>query len=283
MTDAGEDIPDSGTASDGGVVVGEALARARSAAGLAVEDVAQRLKFGARQIRLLEQGRLDGLPGGAFARGIVRNYARLLKLDPEPLLLRLTGPGMTPPVMEGAVPFRKPIPFSDSARRVNVSYALLSLAALGAVAAVVLGWPDDRDDGRLTFVAPAQVTAAAPQPAAEPQYVPLAAVGIPLAVVAPEAARIEPDAGAEPPPAPASAPHRITLRFTGASWVEVRDRDGRILASNLNPPGSTRVVEGTPPFSLVIGNAQQVTLLHGDRPVDLAPHVRLDVARLTLR
>jgi cytoskeleton protein RodZ len=285
MSEAREPAGAADPASDAGIVVGETLARARAAAGLTVEDVARQLKFGARQIQLLEQGRLEQLPGGAFVRGIVRNYARLLKLDPEPLLLRVSGSGLTPPVMEGAVPFRKPIPFSDSARRVNLGYALLSLAALGAVAAVVLGWPEHRGEGGLTFVAPGSVTAEAPAPqrAAEPENVPLAAVGTPLAVVAPDESAASRPAEAEPPQAPSPAPHRLTLRFTGASWVEVRDRDGRILTSQLNPPGSTRVIEGTPPFRLVIGNAQQVTLLYGDQPVDLAPHLRLDVARLTLQ
>src|SRR3954470_3181712 len=61
--------------------IGAELARAREEQGLALADVAQQLKFAARQLEALEKERFDLLPGGTFARGMVRNYARLLKLD----------------------------------------------------------------------------------------------------------------------------------------------------------------------------------------------------------
>jgi hypothetical protein len=32
----------------------------------------------------------------------------------------------------------------------------------------------------------------------------------------------------------------------------------------------------------VIGNASHVTVLHNDRPLDLAPYVKSDIARFTL-
>jgi len=67
------------------------------------------------------------------------------------------------------------------------------------------------------------------------------------------------------------------------AWVEVRDGDGRNLLSSLNPAGSERAVRGQPPFQVVIGNAPHVKLTYDGKPVDLAPHTRGDVARLTLR
>lgn len=250
---------------------GEVLQRARCAAGLSVEDVARQMKFGARQIESLEAGRYGELPGSTMARGMVRNYARLLKLDPEPLVQRMAGLVARPAAIDTAVPFRRPIPFSDSARHVNLGYALLSLAVLGLMLAVVLGWPGDpARDSKLTFIPAGQVAAVPP---VEPERVPVAAVGTPLALVAP----VQP----APAAATASAP-RISLRFERASWVEVRGGDGRVLTSGLNAAGTTRVVEGIAPFKLVIGNAEHVQLHYGERQVDLAQHVRLDVARLTL-
>jgi cytoskeleton protein RodZ len=41
-------------------------------------------------------------------------------------------------------------------------------------------------------------------------------------------------------------------------------------------------VDGNPPFALIIGNAHYVKLSYDDRPVDLAPHVKVEVARFTL-
>ena len=70
--------------------------------------------------------------------------------------------------------------------------------------------------------------------------------------------------------------------FTRESWVEVRDGQGRIIFSRLNPAGTAEAVSGLPPLRLVVGNASGVRLLYNDRPVDLAPHTQVDIARLTL-
>jgi len=43
-----------------------------------------------------------------------------------------------------------------------------------------------------------------------------------------------------------------------------------------------RVVRGKPPYQLVIGNASNVRVLYDDKLIDLAPHTRQDVARLTV-
>jgi cytoskeleton protein RodZ len=52
--------------------------------------------------------------------------------------------------------------------------------------------------------------------------------------------------------------------------------------SQLHEGGTQRTVVGVPPFSVVIGNAQHVRLSYDDRPVDLMPYVKVEVARFTL-
>jgi len=59
--------------------IGKALEQARLAQGLSIEDVADQLKFGARQIQALEEGRFGDLPGSTFARGMVRGGS--LRMD----------------------------------------------------------------------------------------------------------------------------------------------------------------------------------------------------------
>ena len=62
-----------------------------------------------------------------------------------------------------------------------------------------------------------------------------------------------------------------------------RYRPGRrLLTSRLNAGGTEQTIEGRPPFSLIIGNAQHVQLTYDDKPVDLAPYVKVEVARFTL-
>jgi cytoskeleton protein RodZ len=84
------------------------------------------------------------------------------------------------------------------------------------------------------------------------------------------------------PMQPAQGEQVVRMRFARESWVEIRDRNGRKIFSQLNPPGTEQVVSGLPPLSLVVGNANGVQLTHNEQPVDLGPHIKIDVARLTL-
>jgi cytoskeleton protein RodZ len=74
----------------------------------------------------------------------------------------------------------------------------------------------------------------------------------------------------------------ITITFRDFSWTEIRDRDGRLLLSGMNPGGTTQSLSGAPPFDIVIGNAADVRLTYKGRAVDLAPHTRQNVARFKL-
>ncbi len=274
------------------VGVGETLARARAALGFTVVDVALQLKFAPRQIEALEQERFDQLPPGMFSRGMVRAYARLLKLDPEPLVERIAGRVAAADNASAVVAAPRPIPITDSSRRGTLLYAGLSLAVLGVIAGVLVEWQRERmEAGRMKFVAAAQaplpaapaVPQAAPPPA-DQQVASLQPVA--PAVTAPAAAAPEEAAAAartEAGPRPrAGGKRRISMKFDRVSWVEIKDGGGKTLISQLNAAGTEQEVEGRPPFELIIGNAQHVRLSYDDRPIDLAPHVKVEVARFTL-
>ena len=264
---------------DAGEGVGGELARARSALGFTVADVAQQLKFAPRQIEALEQDRFDALPTGTFARGMVRSYARLLKLDPEPLVERIAARVATPDNAAVVAAARRPIPIADSARRTNLIYAGLSIALLAVIAGVIFEWQRERASAaKLTFVPAA---AKLPESAPAPELPQIAVAGLTAPNLAPMT-EIAPAPVPAPVPPPAEGLRRISLKFERAAWVEIRGRDGKALISQLNPGGSERTVEGRPPFSLIIGNAQYVRLSYDERPVELAPHVKVEVARFTL-
>ncbi|MGH8663688.1 MAG: helix-turn-helix domain-containing protein, partial [Burkholderiales bacterium] len=79
---------------------GAALATAREANGLSIAQVAEQMRISPRQVEAIEADRYGELPGAVFVRGFVRNYARVLKLDPVPLLHALE------PALGGDVPLR---------------------------------------------------------------------------------------------------------------------------------------------------------------------------------
>lgn len=70
--------------------------------------------------------------------------------------------------------------------------------------------------------------------------------------------------------------------FNGDSWVEVRDRDGKVVFSSTNPAGTERRVQGNPPLSVVVGAASKVKLNFNGKPIELASYANDDVARLRL-
>ena len=53
--------------------------------------------------------------------------------------------------------------------------------------------------------------------------------------------------------------------------------------SSLNRAGTERAVRVSPPFNLVIGNASHVKAVYNDKPIDLAPHTKVEVARFTVK
>jgi cytoskeleton protein RodZ len=283
--------------------VGAELSAARQERGLGLQEVAQQLKFGLRQLEALEADRFDELPGGTFARGMVRSYARLLKIDPDPLLARLAGRFDAPDSNQLAARFSQPVPFSDAGRRSTLVYFGLSLIILAVVGGVAYQWQRERNAPRqqMAFVkpkaeAPARKAVLPAQPVVEekkPQEArkPAPVVEAKTEEKKTEEKKIEEKKVAEKKPsailaaaaAPASGVHRVVMRVeSDEAWLEVTDASGRQLVSSLNPAGAERVVQGRGPFTFVIGNASHVRIEHNGREFDLKPHTRVEVARFTI-
>jgi cytoskeleton protein RodZ len=260
--------------------VGRKLAAARAARGLTVTEIALRLKFATKQIEALETGEYSALAGPAFVRGMIRAYAKVVGADADALVAELraspltpTGPTVTGPRAIGAKIPRKP-------RKGSLAYVVLSTIVVVAVAGVLAEWVLRPSSPQKVVAARPAVPAALaqrevvtplPVPAADPPAAPLLQAPVPALVAASRAVEAELHA------------KRIELSFNRESWVEIRDAEGRIVFSQLNPPGTRREVEGVAPFTLVIGNARGVRLRYNESEVDLMPYTRTDVARLTLK
>jgi len=280
---------------------GRMLSQLRNERKLSIADVAQRLKYGARQIEALEAEEFGRLPGTTFVRGMVRGYAKLLEIDPLPVLKALERRHVPGVVSVDLRAKRVPFPEGGRRRRSTRTYLSLSLGALVAVAAVLYEW----HSGGLPWPKIAQTPQARPPKAKVPEPVqPVerqapdptpaeipAPAPAPAPVAAKAAAPIVPAVKPSPPAAQplqsyesptAQTAGRIRLEVDSESWVEIREEDGRTLMSQLVPAGSHRVITGRPPLSVVIGNAAAVRLMYNDAPVDLKPYIKIEVARLTL-
>ncbi len=71
--------------------LGEVLSAARTAKKLTQQEVSDKLRYSIKQIDALESNKLDVLPDAMITRGFIRNYAKLLEIDAEPLLASYRG------------------------------------------------------------------------------------------------------------------------------------------------------------------------------------------------
>ena len=68
--------------------LGHILREARETKGYTLAEVQEQTRISIRFLEALEAGEYDVLPTAVHVRGFLRNYARFLGLDPEPLLNR---------------------------------------------------------------------------------------------------------------------------------------------------------------------------------------------------
>jgi cytoskeleton protein RodZ len=279
--EAADDAPEMPT-------LGQTFADERERQGLSRAEVAQRLHMSAWQIEAFETGDYARLPKGTFLRGFVRNYAKALGLESGAALERLAETAPLGPSPRIVVPSQN-IRFDPIGERLANPY--VKAIALGVVfvsfAFAVMYW--------WLFIRPTPPAQEAARKAAElqqptPQNLAAAPLPPPEAVVAAQAPIVDP-VNEEPAalplvakPGPRKGLERtLKLRFKGESWVEVKDRSGKVLLSKLNTKGSEAEVSGRPPFDVVIGNAPDVEVLYDDREFPLQSHTRVAVARFTVQ
>lgn len=283
---------------------GSLLRIGRAASGLSIDAVAQQLKLAPRQVRALEDDDFAQLPGRTFVRGFVRNYARLLRLDIDAVLAALPdtvaaplpeGSSLAPsPRVMGELPAylqNKPSP-----ARWAIAFALL------AVVAVVAGYEYMRPGSSLARALHGDKTgslpaiAAATEPSRPVDTAPSPPAPLSESVTsaretpptAPNAAgkseSASPASGAAVLAAaavPGDAP--LMLSFTGTSWVEVKDAKGAVVLATIGYPGAAHAVGGTPPFEVVLGNAEAVIVTYRGVPFDSTPFIKQNVAKFALK
>jgi len=283
---------------------GRILAEARTAKGLTVAAVAEKLKLSTHQVEALEAEDYSRLPATVFVRGFVRNYARLLDLSAEQM------PGLNEPVIEPTNTITAPsenLVFRTSSVRRWLLLPLAGLILFMILVAALYAWLRQGEEAYLTSAArpavvqtaPAPVRATpvqvVPAPSAEPTPPDVAAsaqsavsAGAGASATAANAAAAQAKDQPTTPKAPENDPAAVTEHALHLAvqdedaWIEVVSADqkrfGRLLRA-----GEQMTVRGIPPLKLVVGNALHVRLTYDDKTVDLHPYTGDKVARLTLQ
>lgn len=254
------------------------LRHQREARSVSMREIADNSKISLRYLEALEQDRFDVLPAPVFARGFLREYARVVGLNADEVVnLYLVA---LEERAEGSRRVERPKP----ARAENLSSApsslgyglLLGLAVVLFVGiAALLSFLAERRraapaESRLvapaTMAAPAAgasepgpsaalPVAAAATPAAEPglSEAPAPAAGAPPPATAPA----NPDATAGGPQA--AGPFRVVLNFSQDCWME-SVVDGIRRTSELKAAGETVQLEAFQAVVLTLGNSRALTV-----------------------
>jgi cytoskeleton protein RodZ len=301
---------------------GAQLAAFREARGWSIEQVASQLNLAPRQILAIERDDYPALPGMPIVRGFIRAYAKVLKVDPMPLLATISG---APLIANESISPRRALstPFSETrlpsmmdrpglpVKKIAVAAVIVALLAGVWVAqqsgelSALSGALSSKVEQGLANIPSAAPDAAKPEPAKPEAASPgVAAAGdAPSSAAATEssapAAPVMPARATEPP---ASAPSgaspvataraeqpavadkdALVLKLREDSWVEVKRSDGSVLIARIAKAGTTETFEITGPVSVVIGNVAGVDASLRGNPLELKGNTGSNIARLSLK
>ena len=260
-----------------GPVGGERLAVARREQQIAVIDIAKELHLDEYKVRALERNDFDVIGAPVFAKGHLRKYAQLVKVDEADVMAdyyHLNRSAGAPPVLNTRA---RPRPV------VSLGPWIAAIVVI-IIAAAAYWWFAVRD----TTAEPPPVTgeiAPLPQdsePVDEQQTV--------IAGEANDAEIDEPIESLDPEPfiaedltAVDSSAMNMSITYLGDCWTEITDASGRRLYFELGKEGRTVNLAGESPFNVLFGDAANVSIKVNGRSFDIpAADRRGRTARLTI-
>jgi cytoskeleton protein RodZ len=300
--------------------LGDMLQTARAAKAFSLQDVSDNLRYSVKQIDALEKGAFDLLPDPMITRGFIRNYARLLEIDAEPLLASYRqSVASESDNLIAMRPTMRPVQLTEESQP-WLKYILASIL----VVLLLLAWlfyvdymPKSTNDAADQTSAP-EVIEESSSSAAEP----LPEIALPAAqrLAEVDAATADSSFALNLPAQPATnvadvkpadvmsqrdfkplalpvnqlsqspaiaagakpADKTVNMAFTAQTWVRVTDKSGKVVFEKILHNGDQQTINSALPLNLVIGNASGTKLNFGGKDIDLAPNTKDNVARITL-
>ena len=293
---------------------GHLLRQAREEQGLSQKETARDLHLTSKVINAIEEDNFELIPSFVFARGYIRSYARHLGLDGQALVAEFD--------LAYGVPNNSAKPMSAIRKGVQQSkpgdtwVKLISIVfVVGLVAASIVWWQSqngsqmlpqlssgaeqelpsgtlveglDTDDANLDLLLlstnESEVDAIVPEAESiieseQAQVVVVEPVVDPVAEAATEQAPKEVTDAVVLLPNQA----QLVMVFDKDCWVEIKDANGKMVLSDLYSAGDTIEQVITAPIEVLLGRSSGVaTMTFDGRTIDLKPHTRKDIARLTL-
>lgn len=236
--------------------VGHALAQARIAAGLSVDEVSTVTRVRVPIVQSIEQDDFSRCGGDVYARGHIRTLARAVGLDPEPLIAQYAAEHGTEVVPPPVAPVYSAEKIKSEPRRPNWTAAMVAaiVAVIGFVGYTAF---TGGDDGNKPKADPAPPTPSSTSTTPSVQ----ATQGTLPPTPDPSESAIA-----------AAPPGKVTVKLTvegSSSWVQATDHNGKRLFEGSLTKGKSETFTDDKKIKLIVGNAGAVQLFVNGK--DLGP------------
>ena len=225
-------------------MIGEVLKTSRERLGLDLKEVAHDLKIQYQHLRALEDNNLDKLPPDVYTKGYIREYARVLNVDPEPLIGEYTE-YLTKKVSE--------VPEAPPSRKRNIFIPLILFSGM-VILGIVLGFVFYSPKPKVVPLSPQQVDVPPP-----PQQV---------------------DVPAQVPDVGQPSQHTLEIVATETTWLQIDTKDGST-EEVLMRPEETREWTSEDGFIIKLGNAGGVKMVLDGKDIG-TPGKKGQVVKITL-
>ncbi len=235
-----------------GLMAGERLAEARREQQIAVIEIAKELHLDEYKVRALERNDFDVIGAPVFAKGHLRKYAQLVKVDEADVMAdyyqlnRSTG---APPVISA-----RPRP-----RQVMSPGPWVAGVVVISIAATAYWWFASRE----AISEPPVTGEIAPLPQ---ETLPADEQQLDIADEADDVVTDESEVTVEPEPAievvtaTDDSAMRLSITYSGDCWTEITDASGQRLFFDLGKSGRTVNLSGEAPFNVLFGDAANVSI-----------------------
>lgn len=275
---------------------GAALQAARKERSYSLAYVAAQTLLHEKVISALEADDYEQLPSPVFVGGYIRTYAKVLEIDPQPLLddYKKTIPAKPQEVVSQSV--KQKSLFQKSNHKQPIISTLLVIAVLLGLTSSwwlqreiehpvellsddVPGIVEDTIEIEAEAEEEYQVGLGEISPDNESSLLPNQQNVSPQVEIEEQASLVDrvlsvAESDDEPEPVISGNvqdPVKITVTFLEESWTEIFDVRKRRLLHGLIKPGAVRVVYGEAPFNIFFGNAHGVEVKINDKPFN---HIR---------
>ena len=289
---------------------GHLLRQAREEHGLSQKEAASDLHLTSKVINAIEEDDFELIPSFVFARGYIRSYARHVGLDGQALVAEFDAAYGVP--NNSAKPMPTLRKGGQQSKPGDTWVKLISIVfVVGLLAASIVWWQSQNSSQMLSQLASVAVETPAGETVVEDIDADDASLDllllatndsevdatVPAAEQAleSEVAASEPvdDAAAEVAKEQASTvadvvvllPNQaqLVMVFDKDCWVEIKDGNGKMVLSDLYSAGASIEQVVTAPIEVLLGRSSGVAIMTFDgQAIDLKPHTRKDIARLTL-